>query len=585
MARVFLTGAKGQCGSEIELALLKRGHEVISSSHDTLDITDQEKVQSAIMYSKADMVINAAAYTNVERAETDTHIAYKVNALGARNVAQACAQANIPLIHISSDYVLSDNHECLHYEDDKPVTECAYGKSKLEGENYIIHSGCKHIIIRTSWVFGRYGRNFVKIMLSLGKTRDDIAVVYDQVGNPTPARPLAEALCKITEHIIEREDFNEWGIYHYGGINPVSWYDFAVSIFDLAERMKWLPHHVNVSGITSDQFPSKAKRPRDSRMAMDKILNVFGIEAPYWPNYLEEVGHAYLRECQNLMIVDGYDNTTTALTPESLQKAREEAEKQYMSMYDTRSSSNDEELSDEDESILDDKAESEFAAENSKSSAILDDTDSEESSKSSDRKDGSDSSDGSDNAESDADIDESDDADGSVESASNEGEDDSSNYEATSDEEATAGLVVDAESVEVKITAPNNQSNLAKVYLSGDEEELSENASLDVKTHSSLNSSNKEEDNNEDASNEDASKEESLDASNDDEDENSSDDCVNDKDEDDEDKSSDNVDSLKSDSSKKANKAARTPKSKKAKDVKESSRKNSSKMKAPKDKA
>lgn len=302
MAKILLAGASGQVGKEVELALLKRGHTVVSCPHSALDISNADRVLSAVIDSKAQAVINAAAYTNVEKAETETAVAYSVNALGARYLAQACKQADIPLIHISTDYVFSDDKGQEHQVDDPVHTECSYGKTKLEGENYVQASGCKYLIVRTSWVFGRFGRNFVKIMLSMGQDRSEIAVVCDQLGNPTPARPLAEALVLMTEQAL-KPDFKDFGIYHFCGYDSTTWADFACTIFDLAYQMKVLNHQVAVLPINSSDFKSKAKRPHDSRLNSDKTTDVFGIQLPQWSNFLGEVINAYVRECQGLPVI------------------------------------------------------------------------------------------------------------------------------------------------------------------------------------------------------------------------------------------------------------------------------------------
>lgn len=313
MARIFLTGASGQVGRDIEFALLKQGDVVISSTHRTLDITNLDDVMSAISSSNADLVINAAAYTNVEKSEDEPAIAVNVNALGPRNLAKACLSCNIPLIHISTDYVFSGGKRKEHVETDPTKVECEYGRSKLDGERNIIDSGCKHLIVRTSWLFGCFGRNFVKIMLSMVQERSEVAVVCDQLGNPTPVRPLAECLVKMANRVLSDKDFDNWGIYHFCGYEPTTWDNFARAIFANANRMGLLDHSVNVVSISSEEFKSKAKRPADSRLNCDKIASVFGVKLPYWEDYLGEVIHAFYRERQGLTPVEDYDHTISII--------------------------------------------------------------------------------------------------------------------------------------------------------------------------------------------------------------------------------------------------------------------------------
>ncbi|HIX57148.1 MAG TPA: dTDP-4-dehydrorhamnose reductase [Candidatus Anaerobiospirillum pullistercoris] len=314
MAKVFLTGAKGQVGSELELELLKEGYKVVSATHISLDIADTDRVLSAITAAEPQVVVNAAAFTNVERAEVDSSEAYSINAIGARNLAQACAQLHIPLIHISSDYVLDESSAGPHDENAKTLGEksgCVYGRTKLEGEKLIQASGCDYIILRTSWVFGRFGRNFVKIMLSLAQERREIAVVEDQLGNPTPARPLAKAIVEMVKQV-QHKDFKAYGIYHYCGEESTTWANFAREIFKLAKQMHVLPHEVEVVPINSRDFKSKAQRPHDSRLSCPKLYSVFHMSQPRWQKFLPEVITSYVRECQGLLPVEDYDNTITA---------------------------------------------------------------------------------------------------------------------------------------------------------------------------------------------------------------------------------------------------------------------------------
>lgn len=307
MATIFLAGAHGQVGTEIEFELLKKGHKVVSATHKTLDITDKATVLSAVESCKPDLIINAAAYTNVEKSEEEIAQAYNVNAIGVRNLAKAALAQDIPLIHLSTDYVFYDEKRRPHTEEDPVNSECIYGKSKLEGETFVQNSGCKHIIMRISWIFGRYGSNFVKAMLSMAQAQKEIAVVCDQLGNPTPAQAVAECIAKLTDKLIETKHFEEWGIYHYCGRDAVTWDHFAHNIFEQALKLKAIPHEVSVVPITSDEFKSKAKRPVDSRMSCDRIKKVFDIDQPVWQEFLPSVIEAFQRQCDGKAPVDNYD--------------------------------------------------------------------------------------------------------------------------------------------------------------------------------------------------------------------------------------------------------------------------------------
>ena len=315
MATIFLTGSQGQVGTEIEFELLKKGHKVVSANHSTLDITNKDFVLSAIEESQADLIINAASFTNVEKSEEEIAQAYNVNAIGARNLSIAAHANDIPLIHISTDYVFDDDKNYPHNEDDAVNSECIYGKSKIEGETYVQNSLCKYIILRSSWIFGRFGSNFVKAMLTMAQEQTEIAVVCDQLGNPTPAQSLADCIAKIADRLIDDKDFNEWGIYHYCGFDAVTWDQFARVIFDHAIKMNAIPHEVSVVPISSQEFNSKAKRPFDSRLSCEKIKEVFAIEPPLWEAYLPAVIESYQRERQGLTPIDNYDHKFSAIAP------------------------------------------------------------------------------------------------------------------------------------------------------------------------------------------------------------------------------------------------------------------------------
>lgn len=287
MSKILLTGAQGQVGRELEEQLLLNNHQVISCSHHDLDITNEHEVASMFFNVDFDLVINSAAYTAVDKAEDEKDLAYAVNALGPKYLANGCKQKNIPLIHISTDYVYDNNVEDFHTELETPHTNCVYGNTKLYGEKYVQESGCNAVILRASWIFGRFGKNFVKAMLNLGKTRDTLSVVSDELGNPTPARALATDIVAIANQLLQGRT-DAFGIYNYCGHEAISRDEFARVIFKEALKHKLLDHDVFVRSITSQEFGAKAVRPHDSRMSTKKFEETFNLACPKWIDYIEE---------------------------------------------------------------------------------------------------------------------------------------------------------------------------------------------------------------------------------------------------------------------------------------------------------
>ncbi|MDY6321564.1 MAG: dTDP-4-dehydrorhamnose reductase [Succinivibrio sp.] len=288
MRRILLTGAKGQLGRECDEALLRAGFAVIAADHQSLDITSLQAVESAFEAAKPDAVINCAAYTKVDLAEDEEEKALAANAAGPGNLAECCARAGVPLLHVSTDYVFDSPLNAPHKEDEPPRAGCAYGRTKLEGERLIAaKADCHYLIVRAGGLFGRYGNNFPKVMLRHALKDPQLRVVGDQRLTPAPARALAEALVRMLQSSLT-EQFDGWGIYHFPGLPSVSWYDFACAVLACARKCGLLGRDVPVSKITSAEYPVKAKRPSDSRLASEKIQKVFGISLPDWHDYLEE---------------------------------------------------------------------------------------------------------------------------------------------------------------------------------------------------------------------------------------------------------------------------------------------------------
>jgi dTDP-4-dehydrorhamnose reductase len=243
-----------------------------------VDITQSAAVDAIMRREAPDLVINLAAYTAVDRAESEAEAAWAVNCAGAAHIAAACDESATPLIHLSTDYVF-DGHEAGPYSEEDAVNPLGvYGRSKEAGERAVRAALSNHVILRTAWVFGAFGANFVKTMLRLAAERPVLRVVGDQRGCPTPAADIAAALLVITERI-ERGGAS-WGTFHFAGVEPVSWHAFAKAIFD--EAGGWLPARPLIEPITTDQYPTAARRPMNSVLDCDKIKAVFGISPPRW---------------------------------------------------------------------------------------------------------------------------------------------------------------------------------------------------------------------------------------------------------------------------------------------------------------
>ncbi|WP_010483318.1 dTDP-4-dehydrorhamnose reductase [Pseudomonas sp. S9] len=285
--RVLITGAHGQVGHEL-VRLAPAGFTVTGLGSSELDISNLEQVANKASELKPQLIINAAAYTAVDKAETDSERAYAVNAKGAENLATAAAKLGVPLLHISTDYVFSGDASAPYKETDPTNPSGVYGASKLAGEQAVAKHCTQHIIMRTSWVFGAHGNNFVKTMLRLAQTRDELGVVADQHGCPTSAASIAKALWALASQYSNKGNLN-WGIYHFSNMPATTWHGFAEAIFSQAVALKQLPRAPKVNPINTVDYPTPARRPAWSVMDCSLIEEKLTIEQNDWREELAEM--------------------------------------------------------------------------------------------------------------------------------------------------------------------------------------------------------------------------------------------------------------------------------------------------------
>ena len=273
---ILVFGKTGQVATE-----LQRLSGVMALGRDDVDLLDSPACAATIREHAPKAVINAAAYTAVDRAEDEEHLATVINGDAPTEMAKACAELGIPLVHISTDYVFNGRGNTPYRPEDMTDPQNAYGRSKLGGETGIRESGVVYAILRTSWVVSAHGANFVKTMLRLSGTRDALNVVADQIGGPTPARDIAKACLQVANQLIQ--DKTKSGTYHFSGATDVSWAEFASEIFAQASQT------VTVTPISTAEYPTPAKRPLNSRLECHSTEQVFGIKRPNWQDGLKEI--------------------------------------------------------------------------------------------------------------------------------------------------------------------------------------------------------------------------------------------------------------------------------------------------------
>lgn len=287
MKKVLITGSHGQVGYCLTNILAERDDvDLIAYDRDVLDITNESQVASVLTELAPDVIINCAAHTAVDKAETDVEMSYAINRDGPRHLAQAAESLDAVMLHISTDYVFDGDKAEPYLETDTPNPKGIYGQSKLAGEEAVAAHCSRHAILRTAWVFGEHGNNFVKTMLRLGRDRPELGIIGDQFGGPTYAGDIALALISIMDKFEGKE---QSGVYHFSGEPHVSWYQFAIAIFEAAAGHGVLMIPPVVNEITTDQYPLPAPRPANSRLDCSKIKAVFGIEPSNWTSALNNI--------------------------------------------------------------------------------------------------------------------------------------------------------------------------------------------------------------------------------------------------------------------------------------------------------
>lgn len=278
MKKILVTGANGQLGQCLQkISSQFEEFEFIFTDSETLDITIKEEVNDFFWQNAPDFCINAAAYTAVDLAETEVEKAFLVNADGTENLAEACAENNAQFIHVSTDYVFDGENNLAYTEEDFTNPLGVYGASKLAGDELALEVNPCSVILRTSWVYSEFGKNFVKTMLNLFATKDELNIVADQFGQPTNANDLAEAIMKI----IKSEKITP-GIFNFSNLGRISWFDFAEKIAELSDAK------IKLNAIETSQYPTPAKRPKNSVLDLDKISKTYVIQLKPWEESLED---------------------------------------------------------------------------------------------------------------------------------------------------------------------------------------------------------------------------------------------------------------------------------------------------------
>ncbi len=285
--RIIVIGKEGQVARALAERGPAHGARIVLLGRPKLDLADPSGIEDIVLETGGDLIVNAAAYTAVDQAETEPDLAEAINGIGAGAIAGAAAAMNVPVIHISTDYVFDGTAERPYREDDPVSPLGAYGSSKLLGEQAVAEETDDHVILRTAWVYSPFGKNFVKTMLRLAGDREEIGVVADQIGSPTSALDIADGILAVGRNLLERpEDKALRGLFHMAGPGYASWAEFAAAIFELSARFGG--PSARVRPIATADYPTPAKRPANSRLDCGKLADVHGITLPPWRTSLEE---------------------------------------------------------------------------------------------------------------------------------------------------------------------------------------------------------------------------------------------------------------------------------------------------------
>jgi dTDP-4-dehydrorhamnose reductase len=288
--KILVTGKNGQVGHELQRSLAPLG-EVVAVDVEDCDLTDTAAIVALVEKVKPDLIVNPAAYTAVDKAESETEIACAINAIAPKVLAAQANLLHIPIIHYSTDYIFDGTKDGIYVEDDPANPQSIYGKTKWLGEKNVRSMCPQHVILRTSWVFGAHGGNFLKTILKLAQERNELKIIADQFGAPTSARLLADSTAEIAKQLLGGESKQLAGTYHLVASGETTWHGYASKIVELVNQMgvKTKAQSMDIKPIPTEAYPLPAPRPKNSRLSTDKIKKSFGIDIPDWSIEVEQV--------------------------------------------------------------------------------------------------------------------------------------------------------------------------------------------------------------------------------------------------------------------------------------------------------